>query len=138
MNKFTLKTALALGIVVIGALGSSLVQAHPGVRWSVSIGVPLQPIYSPRFPGYYEPAPVYYEPAPVVVQPYPYFYDRPVQYRDPTRWDRDGDGISYRYEYREQRPWDRDRDRDRDWNRDRDRDGVPDRYDRRPRDSWRH
>ena len=143
MNTFRIKTFAALAIAVTGAFGASLAQAGSDVRWSVSIGVPLQvygqPVYSQAPPVYYEPAPVYVQPRPVYVQPQPY-YGQPVVYRTPTRWDRDADGIPDRYEHRYSRRgdhgdhgWDRDRDRERD----RDRDGVPDRYDRRPGDPWR-
>ena len=127
MSIISIKSLAALAIAVTGALGSSLAQAHPDVRWSVSIGVPLQPVYSQPDPVYYEPAPVYVQPRPVYVQPpQPYYYGRPVEYRYPTRWDRDADGVPDRYEHRHRRHWDRDRD------------GAPDRYDRRPDDSWRH
>ena len=132
MNIVSIKSLAALAIAVTGVLGVNIAQAHPDVRWSVSIGVPLQvygqPVYRQPEPVYYEPAPVYYQPRPVYVQPQPYYYGREVEYRFPTRWDRDADGIPDRYERRHGRHWDRDRDRD----------GVPDRYDRRPGDSWRH
>ena len=128
-NIVRIKTIAALAIAVTGALGAGIAQARPDVSWSVSIGGPLQvygqPYYSQPEPVYYEPAPVYVQPRPVYVQPQPY-YGREVQYRYPTRWDRDADGIPDRYERRHGRHWDRDRD------------GVPDRYDRRPGDSWRH
>jgi hypothetical protein len=129
MNIFSIKSVAALAIAVTGVMGSSMAQASPDVRWSVSIGVPLQvygqQVYSQPEPAYYEPAPVYVQPRPVYVQPQPY-YGRPVAYRTPTRWDRDADGIPDRYEHRHGR------------HADRDRDGVPDRYDRRPGDPWRH
>lgn len=132
MNIIRIKTLAALAIAATGILGSSMAQARPDVRWSVSIGVPLQ-VYSQPEPVYYEPAPVYVQPRPVYVQqPQPYYYGRPVEYRYPTRWDRDADGIPDRYERhhggRSNRGWDRDRDRD----------GVPDRDDRRHGDPWRH
>jgi len=138
MKTFSIKTVAALAIAVTGVLGSSMAQAGPDVRWSVTIGGPAQyygqpvysqPYYSQPEPYYYEPAPVYIQPRPVYRQPQPYYYGRPVEYRYPTRWDRDADGIPDRYERQHGRHgnhWDRDRD------------GVPDRYDRRPGDSWRH
>lgn len=137
MNTNTrIKTFAALVIAVTGALGTGVAQARPDVQWSVSIGVPLAQVYSQPAPVYYEPAPVYYQPRPIYVQPQPYHrdrdydygYGRQVEYRYPTRWDRDADGIPDRYERRHGRRGDRDRDRD----------GVPDRYDYRPGDSWRH
>ena len=134
MNIFSSKTVAALAIAVTGVLGSGMAQARPDVRWSVTIGGPAQfygqPVYSPREPVYDEPVPVYVQPRPVYVQPQHYYYGRPVEYRYPTRWDRDADGIPDRYERRHGRRG------DREW--DRDGDGVPDRYDRRPGDSWRH
>ena len=132
MNIIRTKTVAALAIAVTGILGSSMAQARPDVRWSVSIGGPLQmyeqPFYNQPEPLYYEPAPVVYvQPRPIYVQPpQPYYYGRPVEYRYPTRWDRDADGIPDRYEREHGRRWDRYRD------------GVPDRYDRRPGDPWRH
>jgi len=119
-----IKTIAALALGAAAALGSGLAQAHTDVRWSVSIGVPVMPVYSQPAPVYVEPAPVVYlpPPRPVYVQPAPvYGYG----YRYPTQWDRDADGIPDRYERRHGRHWDRDRD------------GVPDRYDRRPDDPWR-
>ncbi len=130
MNIFSIKTVAALAIAVTGVLGSSIAQAGPDVRWSVTIGGPTQfygqPYYSQPEPVYYAPAPVYVQPRPVYRQEQPYYYGRPVEYRYPTRWDRDADGIPDRYERHHGRRGDRDRD------------GVPDRYDRRPGDSWRH
>jgi hypothetical protein len=78
-----------------GALGAGVAQAHEraDVQWSVTVGTPLygQPVYSA--PVYtapvYRPAPVYVAPAPV------YGYHG---YREPTRWDADGDGIPNRYD----------------------------------------
>ena len=142
MNIFRTKTVAALALAVTGVLGSSMAQAGSDVRWSVTIGGPAQyyaqpvynqpyynqPYYSQPEPVYYEPAPVYIQPRPVYRQPQPYYYGRPVEYRYPTRWDRDADGIPDRYERRHGHHGQRDRDRD----------GVPDRYDRRPGDSWRH
>lgn len=118
-----IKTLAALAIAVAGALGTGMAQARPDVRWSVSIGLPLPHVYV-------EPRPVYVQPQPRYYEHYDR-YERPVEYRYPTRWDRDADGIPDRYERnshrgRPGRGWDRDRD------------GVPDRHDRRPGDAWRY
>lgn len=134
MSIFRIKTFAALAMAVTGAFGTGMAQAHPDVRWSVSIGGPVQlysqPVYSQPSQVYYEPAPVYYQPRPVYApQPRPY-YGREVEYRYPTRWDRDADGIPDRYERHHGRHG------EHGW--DRDRDGVPDRHDRRPGDPWRH
>lgn len=123
------KTLAVVTLALGGALGAGLAQAHTDVRWSVSIGVPIAPVYAQPMPVYVEPAPVYIQPRPVYVQPIP-VYGGPAYgyYRAPTRWDRDADGVPDRYERRHshERRWDRDRD------------GVPDRYDRRPENPWRH
>jgi len=141
MNIFRIKTVAALAIAVTGVLGSSIAQARPDVRWSVTIGGPAQfygqPVYSQPEPVYYAPAPVYLQPRRVYVQPQPYYDGRHVEYRYPTRWDRDADGIPDRYERQHERQYERQHGRYRDHGWDRDRDGVPDQYDRRPRDPWR-
>ena len=132
-SKWFVFSALALA----GLLGAGAARAGHGadVQWSVTIGTP-----------------VYTRPAPVVVQPYPVyrvgapFYHAPYHgpyrehrfYREPTRWDRDGDGIPNRYDRHDNRGDYRGRgDRDHDgipnrYDRDRDGDGVPNRYDHHP------
>ena len=130
MGIFSIKTVAALAIAVTGILASSVAHAGPDVRWSVTIGGPAQfygqPVYRQPEPVYYVPAPIYVQPQPIYRQEQRYDYGRPVEYRYPSRWDRDADGIPDRYERHHGRHWDHDRD------------GVPDRYDRRPGDSWRH
>ena len=96
MNIIRIKTVAAVAIAVTGILGSSMAQARPDVRWSVSIGGPLQ-MYEQPF--YNQPEPVYYEPAPVV-----YFQPRPVYVQPPQGYYGDlppgdtGDGYTYRQE----------------------------------------
>lgn len=122
-----LKKLAAAAIVATGALGAGLAQAHPDVRWSVSIGLPL-PV-----PVFVQAAPVYAETAPVYVQPAPVYHGRPVVVQPPryvTRWDRDGDGIPNRYDRHDNR-WD-------ERGHDRDHDGIPNRYDRYPDRPSRH
>ena len=140
MNIFNIKTVAALAIALTGLLGSSIAQAGPDVRWSVTIGGPAQyygqqyddqqydgqQYYRQPEPVYYAPVPVYIQPRPVYRQVQPHYHSLPVDYGYPTRWDRDADGIRDRYERQHSRRGDLDRD------------GVPDRYDRRPGDSWRH
>ena len=102
---------VAAGMAV--TLTAGLAQARGGadVQWSVTIGAPVAaPVYAAPYPVYRQPAPVY--------RAYP-------SYRQPTRWDRDGDGIPNRYDRVYNPRWDRDGD------------GVPNRYDRRDNRSWR-
>ena len=102
------KTLIVASIALTAALGAGVAQAHgrDDVQWSVTIGTPIysQPVYTP--------APIY-TPAPVYAPAYGYGYQH---YRQPTRWDRDGDGIPNRYDRLYNPAWDRD--------------GVPNRYDR--------
>jgi hypothetical protein len=123
------RSAAAIAVAVIGALGTGLAQAHTDVQWSVSIGLPFLPIYAQPAPVYVQPAPVYAQPVPVYVQPAPVYvqaapvivsgpavvYGRPLvvyrrappvyEYRHPARWDRDGDGIANRYDRHPGNPW---------------------------------
>jgi len=131
MSKSRLLAAAAL--VATGAFGVAAAQAHEAqVSWSVTIG---SPVYSLPVPAIVRPAPVYVQPAPVYVQPAPHYAHG--GYRQPTRWDRDGDGIPNRYDRLYNPAWDRDGDGianryDRFDNRrhDRDGDGIPNRFDR--------
>ena len=123
----TRKIAFA-ALAVATALSAGLAQARGpvDVQWQLNIGVPLgvypvqggvvlsSPAYAPA-PVYsqapmYSQAPVYF-PAPVVMVP----RYAPV-YREPARWDVDGDGIPNRYDRVYNPRWDRNGD------------GVPDRY----------
>lgn len=130
MMRHSSKTkALAAAVFAIGALcAAGLAQARTDVHWSVSIGLPLVPVYVEPVPAavYVPPPPpprVYVQPMPVYVPAPPPVYG----YRYPTRWDRDADGVPDRYEHRRSGR-----------HADHDRDGVPDRYDRRPGDPWRY
>jgi hypothetical protein len=137
MNKsrWILVSALALA----GTLGAGAAHAGhgPDVQWSVTIGAPV----------YARPAPVHVYPAPVYTQAYPHYrgsapYHRSPghhgYYREPTRWDRDGDGIPNRHDRLYNPRWDVDGDgvpnrRDRD----RDGDGIPNWHDRHDDRIWR-
>ncbi|MFO1268833.1 MAG: hypothetical protein U1F25_17885 [Rubrivivax sp.] len=101
--------ALVLAAGGLGAAASA--QAHPEVQWSVTIGTP----------GVGVAVPV---PAPFVVVPAPRVHALPpparVVYREPTRWDVDGDGIPNRYDRVYNPRWDVDGD------------GIPNRRDAHP------
>jgi hypothetical protein len=110
------KKWILAAVALTATLGAGLAQAHgrDNVQWSVTIGTPVysQPVYGQ--PVYGQPV---YDTAPVFVEPsYGYSYGR--GYRQPTRWDRDGDGIPNRYDRVYNPRWDRDGD------------GIPNRYDR--------
>lgn len=110
----TRKIALVTALIA-GALASGLAQARgPDVQWSVNIGLPLPQVVV-RLPILLPPGVVVTGPAPAPV------------YREPTRWDVDGDGIPNRYDHRYDRHYDH-RYNPR-W--DRDGDGIPNRCDRR-------
>jgi len=113
------KVFVAAALALAGTLAAGAAQARDDVQWSVTIGTPVytQPVYSQQ-PVYTQPAPVYRYPAPVYQQ------DRYQHYRQPTRWDRDGDGIPNRYDRVYNPRWDRDGD------------GIPNRYDRNDRRNW--
>jgi hypothetical protein len=106
----SIKTLIVATAALAATLGAGLAQAHGGgdVQWSVTIGAP---VYATPYPVYRQPAPVYRS----YSQPYQPGYG----YREPTRWDRDGDGIPNRFDRVYNPRWDRDGD------------GVPNRYDRR-------
>ena len=99
------KKLAIVSVALAGVLAAASVEARGrvDVQLSVTIGSP----------AWVQPGPVY-RAAPVARH---YGYQERV-YRQPTRWDRDGDGIPNRY--------------DRVYNPrcDRDGDGVPNRYDR--------
>ena len=127
MNKTRLLATAALALT--GVLGAGAAQAAADVSWSVTVGS-HGPVWVPA-PAIVRPA----YPAPVVVVP-----DYHRGYRQPTRWDRDGDGIPNRYDRVYNPRWDRDGDGvpnryDRFDNRrsDRDGDGIPNRYDHHDR-----
>ena len=90
------------------ALGAASV-AHARSDVHFSIGINAPLGYVQPAPIYYQPQPVYVQPAPVYVQPQPIYY-----YGHQPRHVRHGG-----------------------W-RDADRDGVPNRYDRAPRNPYRY
>ena len=95
-----------VSVAFAGVLAAASVEAHgrDDVQLSVTIGGPAWSI---------APTP-FYGAVPVVRS-----YDRHERaYREPTRWDRDGDGIPNRYDRVYNPRWDRDGD------------GIPNRYDR--------
>jgi len=120
MNKTRLLATATLALT--GVLGVGAAQANADVSWSVTFGShgPLlpTPVFVRPAPVIVAPVPVL-RPAPVVVRAPAYpVYDHHRGYREPTRWDRDGDGIPNRYDRVYNPRWDRDGD------------GVPNRYDR--------
>ncbi len=140
------KWFIASALAMAGVLGTGAAHAgHADVQWSVTVGAPIGvPVYTQpgRFAAY--PAPVYVQPAPVHVQPYPAYRDGhraphgPQRYyREPTRWDRDGDGIPNRHDRVYNPRWDVDGDGvPNRYDRDRDGDGVPNWQDRDGRRHW--
>ena len=102
INKILVTAALASA----GALGVGAAQAQGvDVQWSVTLGTPI----------YAQPAPVYTRPAPGYWQPFAWYPQR--GYRQPTRWDRDGDGIPNRYDRHDDRGGRDEHGHDgRDWN----------------------
>ena len=78
-----------VSVALAGVLAAASVEARgrDDVQFSVTIGSPLWAA---------QPAPVY---RPGFVAPsYGHGYARHDSYREPTRWDRDGDGIPNRYD----------------------------------------
>ena len=113
MNRIA-RISIATGLVSLAALGASAASAQ--VWGSVSINLPGPPVaVMPAPPVYVRPAPVYVQPAPRGY--YGHGHGRGY-YREGYRHYRHGD-------YRGAR-WDRDGD------------GVPNRYDRRPRNPYRY
>jgi hypothetical protein len=109
MNRLiSAKPLLAAALAIGGLAAASAAQAHTDVV--LSIGVPFG--FVQPAPVYVQPRPVYVAPQPVYVQPQPvYVQARPVYYEHGHRYG----------------PWG-----------DADHDGVPNRFDRAPRDPWRH
>jgi hypothetical protein len=116
---------------------ATLMVAAPAmarVNVDVHIGVPgvyvqPAPVYVEPQPVYVQPQPVYVQPQPVYVQPYPvYVYPRPVhvhpQHSHGVRPGHFRDGHPYSSGYS---PYG-----------DRDRDGIPNRWDYRPHNPYRH
>ena len=96
---------LCTALLSVGAAfcAAAPAQAAP-LQWSVTIGAP----------GFIYPAPPIVRQAPVLALP----AYRPVVYRQPTRWDRDGDRVPNRHDRLYNPRWDVDGD------------GVPNRRDR--------
>jgi hypothetical protein len=127
------KLLVTATLVLSALLGAGAAQAQPDVQWAVTIGssgsVPVvqQPVVVQRPVVVSQPVVV---PRPVVMQQpvvveqrvYErpgYAWHRPWQgyYRQPTRWDHDGDGIPDRRDPVYNPRWDRDGD------------GIPNRHD---------
>jgi hypothetical protein len=141
------KLALAAATAAVALVGATVgTAAHArDAQWSVTIGAPVITLPAPRI-TLPVPAPVVVVPRPQVVYttehhaPHPGY--GPGGYREPTRWDVDGDGIPNRHDRLYNPAWDRNGngvpDR-REYRHgpygDRDRDGIPNRYDRRD-DRW--
>jgi len=113
MNR-TARIALATGLIGLAALGASAANAQ--VYGSVSINVPGPVAVVPPPPVFVAPAPVFV-PRPVAVAPRPVYGPPPAYYYQ--------DRGHYHREYNARR-------------HDRDGDGVPNRYDRRPKDPYRY
>lgn len=110
---------IAAMILVAGGFAAAAAQAHTDVQWSVTIGSP-----GGARVGVAVPAPVMVVPAPRVLVPARRVHPLPpparVVYREPRRWDVDGDGIPNRYDHVYNPRWDVDGD------------GVPNRRDAHP------
>lgn len=130
---------LASALALTGLLGAGVARAgHHGadVQWSVTVGTPY----------HVQPAPIRVYPAPLYTPHhyrggYPYYgaYGHHRHYREPTRWDRDGDGIPNRHDRVYNPRWDVDGDGiPNRHDRDRDGDGRPDWRDRGGHGHWRH
>jgi len=115
MNRIA-RISIATGLVSLAALGATAASAQ--VWGSVNINLPGPPVaVMPAPPVYVRPAPVYVHPAP----PRAYGYG----YGGRDYYQRQGRGHYEHRDYRGAR-WDRDGD------------GVPNRYDRRPNNPYRH
>lgn len=130
MSKSKLLTAAAIALGATLSAGAAQ-ASHDDVQWSVTIGSPVGvPVYTA--PRVVHTQPVYVTPQPVYVQPQPRYVREHRGYRQPTRWDRDGDGIPNRHDTRYNPRWDIDGDGIANrHDRDVDGDGIPNRRDRR-------
>lgn len=139
VRKFSLLAATA-AVATCGALGAATAHARSeapvDVQWSVTIGSPA--VMLPAPPRIVQPV-VVTAPQPVIVAHAPpvVLAPAPRGYREPTRWDVDGDGIPNRHDRSFNPVWDQNGngipDRREFRHRpdgDRDHDGVPNRYDR--------
>lgn len=109
---FGMTVGMMAGIALL--LAASPVMAHTDV--AVSIGIPGV-IYSQPAPVYVQPAPVYVQPQPVYVRPQPVYVRPHPVYVQPQPVYMKG----RRYQWH-----------------DRDGDGVPNRWDRSPRNPYRY
>jgi len=102
------KKIAIVSVALAGVLAAASVEARgrDDVQLSVTIGSPAWAV---------RPVPVY---RPGFVAPSYGYGQHERSYREPTRWDRDGDGIPNRYDRVYNPRWDRDGD------------GIPNRYDR--------
>ena len=130
MNKSKWFVFSALAVASTLGAGAARAGHGPDVQWSVTIGTPMST-----------------RPAPVVAQPHAVFrvgvpFHEPHRdqrfYREPARWDRDGDGIPNRHDRVYNPRWDVDGDGiPSRHGRDRDGDGTPNRHDRHDGRTWR-
>jgi hypothetical protein len=118
-----IKSAVAAVLVIAGVMGAGVAQARPDVDWVLRIGLPLPPL-----PVVVLPAPVMR--APVVVEREPVYRDDRREWRGEREWRDEREWREHRHGH------DRYYDRPARW--DVDGDGVPNRYDRRPRDPRRY
>jgi hypothetical protein len=106
--------AITATVLLTGALATGAAHAGPNVHWQVTVETPTI-----RLPGRVViPLPPILVPRAVVVAPQ--HDDR--GYREPRRWDDDGDGVPNRYDRSYSPRWDRDGD------------GIPNRHDAYPND----
>ena len=84
------KLARATTLLLTGVLATAYAQAGPNVQWQITLETPVL-----RLPGHVA-LPLPPIPVPRVVVTAPYRGER--TWREPSRWDRDGDGIPNRYD----------------------------------------
>ena len=84
------KLAATTTLLLTGVLATASAHAGPNVQWQISVETPVI-----RLPGHVVlPLPPIPLPRVVVAAPYP----GERAWREPSRWDRDGDGIPNRYD----------------------------------------
>ncbi len=111
----TRKRAIAGALLLSSLLAASSALAGPQVHWQVTVESPAI-----RLPGHVVlPLPPILVPRMVVTDPHLRHHRG---YREPSRWDVDGDGVPNRHDRVYNPRWDRDGD------------GTPNRYDPRPND----
>ncbi len=108
------KLATATSLLLTAVLAASSAHAGPNVQWQVSVETPVI-----RLPGHVVlPLPPILVPRVVSTAPQREGRD----YREPRRWDVDGDGVPNRVDHVYNPRWDRDGD------------GIPNRHDAYPND----